>query len=78
MDGFVEPLGMRVLICKDEDRHTTRGGIVLRRKRGQSTPRGQSTRKTGFFGRFGSAAGECFPICSRHVAVHVFNSSCGT
>jgi chaperonin GroES len=26
---FVEPLGMRVLIRKDESRHTTRGGIVL-------------------------------------------------
>jgi len=25
----VEPLGMRVLIRKDESRHTTRGGIVL-------------------------------------------------
>jgi chaperonin GroES len=29
MDEFVEPLGMRVLIRKDENRHTTRGGIVL-------------------------------------------------
>ena len=29
MDDFVEPLGMRVLIRKDESRHTTRGGIVL-------------------------------------------------
>jgi chaperonin GroES len=29
MDEFVEPLGMRVLIRKDESRHTTRGGIVL-------------------------------------------------
>ena len=26
---FVEPLGMRVLIRKDESRHQTRGGIVL-------------------------------------------------
>ena len=29
MDEFVEPLGMRVLIRKDESRTTTRGGIVL-------------------------------------------------
>ena len=29
VDEFVEPLGMRVLIRKDESRHTTRGGIVL-------------------------------------------------
>lgn len=29
MNEFVEPLGMRVLIRKDESRHTTRGGIVL-------------------------------------------------
>ncbi|MFM7135670.1 MAG: co-chaperone GroES [Planctomycetota bacterium] len=29
MDEFVEPLGMRLLIRKDENRHTTRGGIVL-------------------------------------------------
>ena len=29
MDEFVEPLGMRVLIRKDESRHRTRGGIVL-------------------------------------------------
>ena len=29
MDEFVEPLGMRVLIRKDESRHKTRGGIVL-------------------------------------------------
>jgi chaperonin GroES len=29
MNEFVEPLGMRVLIRKDENRHTTRGGIVL-------------------------------------------------
>jgi chaperonin GroES len=29
MDEFVEPLGMRVLIRKDENRQTTRGGIVL-------------------------------------------------
>jgi len=29
MDDFVEPLGMRVLIRKDESRQTTRGGIVL-------------------------------------------------
>ena len=29
MDEFVEPLGMRVLIRKDENRHSTRGGIVL-------------------------------------------------
>ena len=26
---IVEPLGMRVLICKDDDKRTTRGGIVL-------------------------------------------------
>ncbi|MFN9721510.1 MAG: co-chaperone GroES, partial [Planctomycetota bacterium] len=26
---YVEPLGMRVLIRKDEPRHQTRGGIVL-------------------------------------------------
>ena len=29
MDDFVEPLGMRVLIRKDESRQRTRGGIVL-------------------------------------------------
>ena len=29
MSEYVEPLGMRVLIRKDESRHTTRGGIVL-------------------------------------------------
>ena len=29
MDDFVEPLGMRVLIRKDESRQKTRGGIVL-------------------------------------------------
>ena len=29
LNEFVEPLGMRVLIRKDESRHTTRGGIVL-------------------------------------------------
>jgi len=29
MDEFVEPLGMRVLIRKDESRQRTRGGIVL-------------------------------------------------
>ena len=29
MNEFVEPLGMRVLIRKDESRHKTRGGIVL-------------------------------------------------
>jgi len=29
VDESVEPLGMRVLIRKDESRHTTRGGIVL-------------------------------------------------
>ena len=29
MDDFVEPLGMRVLIRKDESRNKTRGGIVL-------------------------------------------------
>ena len=29
VNEFVEPLGMRVLIRKDESRHTTRGGIVL-------------------------------------------------
>ena len=29
MSEFVEPLGMRVLIRKDESRQTTRGGIVL-------------------------------------------------
>ena len=29
MDEYVEPLGMRVLIRKDEGRHKTRGGIVL-------------------------------------------------
>ena len=29
LDEYVEPLGMRVLIRKDESRHTTRGGIVL-------------------------------------------------
>ncbi len=29
MTDFVEPLGPRILIRKDEGRHTTRGGIVL-------------------------------------------------
>ncbi|MCA9037818.1 MAG: co-chaperone GroES [Planctomycetaceae bacterium] len=29
MTDYVEPLGMRVLIRKDEARHQTRGGIVL-------------------------------------------------
>ena len=29
MSDFVEPLGMRILIRKDEARHETRGGIVL-------------------------------------------------
>ncbi|QDU00269.1 co-chaperone GroES [Gimesia aquarii] len=29
MSNWVEPLGMRILIRKDESRHTTRGGIVL-------------------------------------------------
>ena len=29
MADFVEPLGMRILIRKDESRHETRGGIVL-------------------------------------------------
>jgi chaperonin GroES len=29
VDEFVEPLGMRVLIRKDESRQRTRGGIVL-------------------------------------------------
>jgi chaperonin GroES len=29
VDEFVEPLGMRVLIRKDESRQKTRGGIVL-------------------------------------------------
>ena len=29
MSEFVEPLGMRILIRKDESRQTTRGGIVL-------------------------------------------------
>ena len=29
MNEYVEPLGMRVLIRKDESRHKTRGGIVL-------------------------------------------------
>ncbi len=29
MTEFVEPLGPRILIRKDEGRHTTRGGIVL-------------------------------------------------
>lgn len=29
MVEFVEPLGMRILIRKDESRQTTRGGIVL-------------------------------------------------
>jgi chaperonin GroES len=29
MDEFVEPLGMRVLIRKDESRQQTRGGILL-------------------------------------------------
>jgi chaperonin GroES len=29
MNEFVEPLGMRVLIRKDESRQRTRGGIVL-------------------------------------------------
>jgi chaperonin GroES len=29
MSEYVEPLGMRILIRKDESRQTTRGGIVL-------------------------------------------------
>ncbi len=29
MNEFVEPLGPRILIRKDESRHATRGGIVL-------------------------------------------------
>ena len=29
MSEFVEPLGMRVLVRKDESRQTTKGGIVL-------------------------------------------------
>ena len=29
MNHFVEPLGPRILIRKDESRHATRGGIVL-------------------------------------------------
>lgn len=29
MDEFIEPLGPRILIRKDESRQTTRGGIVL-------------------------------------------------
>ena len=29
MQNFVEPLGPRILIRKDESRHATRGGIVL-------------------------------------------------
>ena len=29
LNEYVEPLGMRVLIRKDESRHKTRGGIVL-------------------------------------------------
>ena len=29
MTEYVEPLGMRILIRKDESRHKTRGGIVL-------------------------------------------------
>jgi chaperonin GroES len=29
VNEFVEPVGMRVLIRKDESRHKTRGGIVL-------------------------------------------------
>ena len=29
MEEFVEPLGMRILIRKDESRQRTRGGIVL-------------------------------------------------
>ena len=29
MQSFVEPLGPRILIRKDESRHETRGGIVL-------------------------------------------------
>jgi len=29
VDNFVEPLGARILIRKDENRHATRGGIVL-------------------------------------------------
>lgn len=29
MNEFVEPLGPRILIRKDESRHSTRGGIVL-------------------------------------------------
>lgn len=29
MNEYVEPLGMRILVRKDEGRQTTRGGIVL-------------------------------------------------
>ena len=29
MTEFVEPLGMRILIRRDESKQTTRGGIVL-------------------------------------------------
>ncbi len=29
MTEYVEPLGMRILVRKDENRQTTRGGIVL-------------------------------------------------
>lgn len=29
LSDYVEPLGMRILIRKDENRQTTRGGIVL-------------------------------------------------
>lgn len=29
MQSFVEPLGPRILVRKDESRHATRGGIVL-------------------------------------------------
>jgi chaperonin GroES len=41
MDEFVEPFGMRVLIRMDENRKSTRGGIVLPDKRaskGSGTP----------------------------------------
>ena len=37
VDDFVEPLGMRVLIRKDESRHKTRGGIVIPDKVGTPT-----------------------------------------
>lgn len=29
MTDFIEPLGLRVLVRKDENRHQTKGGIVL-------------------------------------------------